>query len=172
MVANLQYQIQGGKELVDVLKKLPEGMGDKVVAGALRSGAKIIQEEAKNSAPVSAIGFSSKSRRDKRTSTKNTKMGQVTELIHLRDQIKITSAKTDGSETRLKVYTGKAFWGLFLEFGTSKMAARPWMRPAFERVKTFVLETIGKTLGKAIETRAEKLAGSLAKSGLLKKGRR
>jgi HK97 gp10 family phage protein len=172
MVGNLQFDIKGGKELADVLKKLPEGMGEKICAASLRAGAKVIQTEAKDSAPVSTVGFSSQSRRDKRTSTKNTKQGQVTELIHLRDQIKITSARTEGLETRLKVYTGKAFWAIFLEFGTSKMAARPWLRPAYERVKAIALQAIGNALGKGIETRAKKLAGSLAKSGLIKKRRR
>lgn len=172
MVGSLQYEISGGKELRDVLKKLPEGMGEKIIASALRGGAKIIQAEAKSAAPVSQVGFSSKSRQDKRTSTKNTKQGQVTQLLHLRDQIKITTAKTLGSETRLKVYTGKAFWALFLEFGTSKMAAKPWLRPAFERTKGVALQQIGKDLGKGIENRAKKLAGSFAKSGLVKRRRK
>jgi len=59
-----------------------------------------------------------------------------------------------------------------LEFGTSIMSARPFFRPAFERTKIAALQEIGNKLGKGIEDRAAKLAGPLAKSGLIKKRRK
>lgn len=34
--------------------------------------------------------------------------------------------------------TGDGFYGFFLEFGTSKLTARPWARPAFERSKNTI----------------------------------
>ncbi len=170
MPGDFQFQMNGASDLRKALNKLPEGMGDKICAAALRGGAKIIREEIKNAAPVGTKSYTGV-RQEKRTRLKNTKQGQVTELLHLRDQIKVTAARTKNLLTSLKVYTGKAFWGQFLEFGTSKMAAIPFFRPAFERTKIAALQEIGNKLGKGIEDRARKLAGPLAKSGLLKKYR-
>lgn len=45
----------------------------------------------------------------------------------------------------------KAFWLRFFEFGTVKMAARPFMHPAFERNKMLVKEKIIPALRDAMK---------------------
>ena len=43
-------------------------------------------------------------------------------------------------------WTGDAFYGRFLEMGTSKMSARPHLRPAYEAKKNQVIEVMRKEL--------------------------
>lgn len=47
--------------------------------------------------------------------------------------------------------TGDGFYGFFLEFGTSKMSARPWVRPAFEQsresIKSIMAAELRRGLG-------------------------
>lgn len=51
----------------------------------------------------------------------------------LRDNIKVRLAKSRKvTAVSYTVSTGQAFWGYFLEFGTVRMAAQPWMRPTFD----------------------------------------
>lgn len=43
-------------------------------------------------------------------------------------------------------------YGAWLEFGTMKMAARPWLRPAVEKVTEKISKIFKESVGKAIET--------------------
>lgn len=45
----------------------------------------------------------------------------------------------------------KIFYGKFLEFGTSKMAARPFLQPAYEKNKDNIQQTIGETLKEGLK---------------------
>jgi phage gpG-like protein len=47
------------------------------------------------------------------------------------------SIDTELTPTEARVGTN-LFYGPYLEFGTSKMAARPWLLPSFERAKVGV----------------------------------
>ncbi len=44
------------------------------------------------------------------------------------------------------VVSASAHYAIYLEYGTYKMAARPFMRPAFEQVKPGFLEAIARAL--------------------------
>ena len=45
---------------------------------------------------------------------------------------------------------GDGFYGFFLEYGTSKMGARPWARPAWERNKRKVKQIMADELRKGM----------------------
>jgi HK97 gp10 family phage protein len=75
---------------------------------ALEAGAEIIQEEVITNVP-------------ERTG-------------NLKDNIKVTEVK----DSKIEVHTGKAYYGLFLEYGTSKMQPKPFMEPSFHNVKAEV----------------------------------
>src|SRR5574337_1230655 len=51
-----------------------------------------------------------------------------------------------------------AYYASWVEFGTSKMAARPFMRPGFEAKKNAAVEAIKDYLAKRIPEEAAKLA--------------
>lgn len=40
-------------------------------------------------------------------------------------------------------------WGAWLEFGTSRVGARPWLQPAYDRVVKTMMDKFKKDLGKA-----------------------
>ena len=49
-----------------------------------------------------------------------------------------------------------AYYGAFVEFGTSKMAARPFMRPAFETRRDYAIEAMRAYLAERIPRELEK----------------
>lgn len=51
----------------------------------------------------------------------------------------------------------RAFWGYFLEYGTNKMNAKPWLRPAFDATKNKVLDIFDKEINKKITRIIKKL---------------
>lgn len=52
-----------------------------------------------------------------------------------------------------------AFYWTFVEFGTSKMSARPFLRPAFVEQQQAAVDRITEKLAERIELEATKLAG-------------
>lgn len=69
----------------------------------------------------------------------------------LRDGLKISKVKKIGGTKYVLVGiekgdNSKIFYGKFLEWGTSKMSARPFLQPAYESNKNQVIETIKSEL--------------------------
>lgn len=147
MVKIEKVQIEGARELDQLLRQLPEKMAASALNSSVRAGAKVIFDEAKARVPV--------------------------DTGSLRDSIRIQKVKESGKTVVFKVGPDKDRWyGIFTEFGTSLRAATPWLRPAFDVMAQKALDKIGESLGKKIEKIAEKLAGPLMKSGLIKRTRR
>lgn len=161
-----QLRIHGAKEMEAVLKQLPDYIAKRVVTGALRKAAEPVLEEARRLAPV---GEEAKGRvrlrRSKRGKVSVSNYGKLKLSLRI---VNVPSKKTAHSAT-VAVSIGKAFWGMFVEFGTRFMGARPFLRPAFESKKHEALDRLGKELGDGIEKAAIKLAGPYLKSGLKRK---
>jgi HK97 gp10 family phage protein len=143
----IKGKVEGAKALEDALKLLPERTRGKLLTGAVRAGANLVKKEIKARAPVGA------------EATKNNR-----KYGHLRDNIIVAMDKTRSAVT-YSVGVGRAFWGRFLEFGTRFMAARPFMRPAFEASRDAAVRKMGDILGKGIEREAAKLAGETKRRG-------
>lgn len=147
----IKGKIEGAKALEEALKLLPERTRGKLVTSAVRTGANVVKKEIKARAPVGT----------EPTLRKRTKKnGEVVQADYgrLRDNIKTMLKKAEKNVT-ISVGIGRAYWGMFLEFGTSKMAARPFIRPAFDASKEAAVKKMGDQLGKGIEREAKKLAG-------------
>lgn len=128
---------EGGRELSAALKALGD---EATVAGrrALRSTGNELRDEIKSAAPVGP--------------------GQHERYGHLRDNIRVREQRAQRDNTIvMAVTTGRAFWGNFLEFGTRKMAARPWMRPVFDRMHSRLIARLGDDLGTQIERAAKRI---------------
>lgn len=71
---------------------------------------------------------------------------------HIKEDIQISSVKTKDGVKSIEVGPGKKTnWrAKFLEFGTSKMTAIPFMAPAFEHKKREIQETIKQKLREAL----------------------
>lgn len=104
MAMKMTLTLQGGKELERKLKTLPTRIRNKVVRTALRSGAKLVQAETKQLAPV-ATGLLRKSLKVRAMKRKKGRIG-----------INVQMGAGD--------YKGETFYGAFVEYG-HKVGKRP-----------------------------------------------
>ncbi|MGI6452444.1 MAG: HK97-gp10 family putative phage morphogenesis protein [Syntrophomonadaceae bacterium] len=115
--------LEGMDEILDRLKKLGQRSAP-AENQALYAGAKIVRDNASQRAPRS-----------------------LKAKEHLADNIVISEPKQDENGKYVEVGPkAPFFYGKFLEYGTSKMTARPFMGPAQAESKKQVLETIRQTL--------------------------
>lgn len=123
--------IEGAKELEKKLLSFEPKLGKKIIRQALRSGAKLILAEAKANVPVDTGA--------------------------LRDSLKVRAMRKRKHRYGVMVQTsegwfkGEQFYGAFVEFGTDKMAAQPFVRPAFDSEKEAAEKTIVDGIRQGIE---------------------
>ena len=160
-----RVEVRGLRELQDALKKLPKKLERRVLNSALSAGARIMVKDAKNRAPVLKDLLNPNRRPG--TLKKNIRARPIKPYEHTASVIvgvrklsskaitafkKSQSGKKGGSQN-----PNDPFYWRFVEFGTSKMQARPFLRPAFEAKKFEAATTIKQKLKVRIELEAEKL---------------
>lgn len=115
--------------VLKALRNLPQNIQNNVMTGAVRAGAKTIADEAKELVPIDT-GDLKKSIKPKKRRAK-------------RYQTKFTISPVRGK--------GMAGWRAhFVEFGTSKQSAQPFMRPAYENNDDKAIKAIGEYIHKRI----------------------
>lgn len=143
-------EIRGLRELSDALKALPKKMERRVLNAALMSGAREIAKEAQIRAPVDKGTV----RRNIRARPGRPDAGHnATVIVSVR---RLTGRAIAKLKAKGKTADDPFYWR-FLEFGTSKAPARPFMRPAFEAKKVSAAHTIKDALKRRIEAEAAKL---------------
>lgn len=144
------------KRVMDALDKLPTAIQERVVVGATRATAKVVADEAKRLAPVDtgrlklSIGVAKAKKKD--TKENHVKFYAVPKT-KLRKTI---SAVVDGKSAKLKTLD-YAYHAHFVEFGTSKMSARPFLRPAVENTLTESVKAFQDYALKRVDKEIEKL---------------
>jgi HK97 gp10 family phage protein len=79
------------------------------------------------------------------------KFSNINEL-HIKDDIQISNIKTEAGVKYVEVGPIKTAWrAKFLEFGTSKMTAKPFMSPAYERNKQNIQKIIQSSIEGALK---------------------
>lgn len=135
----VNFAFTGGTELLKSLNALPSAISTKVQLQALRAGADLMRAEAEALAPRSD------------------------DAPHIADHIIVGLPRTpleDVREEDAAVLMGPEkgfFYGFFLEFGTVRTAAQPFMRPAFDGKAPQSLDVIGKQLWMSIEKASAQL---------------
>lgn len=123
-----EMKIDGIQDFVDDLTRM-YGSIENIADEALQAGGKVILDEAS------------------RTNAFNDRTGTLRKAIKL--------GKTKGSKGQKYVLIGvfkkDAYYGRFIEYGTKKKSARPFLRPAFETKKDEALKEIGRVLKEAID---------------------
>jgi len=164
MIVAENIQLHGLDALKNTLKDLPAVIGEKVLRAALRAAAKPISNEAKARAPVLK---EPDSRRKPGTVQKNIitrqskqeKYGVYVGVKALKKKQILAFRKANG------IKKGKGannpddpYYWIFNEFGTSKMPAAPFLRPAFESRKYESLKKFEDLCKRRVVKEAEKLA--------------
>lgn len=157
------HHIEGLRELGERLKALPKEISGKSggpLLKALRKVAKVVQSRAKDRVrrKTGTLADNIIITRDRRAKDKG-----ATEGVQVTVRYKATGYKDNARNRRsgkvggtYKNY-GPLFYAKFLEFGTSKMPAYPFMRPAFEQSKGEMGALFRTELGAAIDTAVKKL---------------
>jgi HK97 gp10 family phage protein len=119
----------GVPELQAKLNALTAKMQKKTLRTAMKAAGKRVLEEAKAKVPIAAVAS---------LSDKQIEQGKFPGQLH--DSLKIvTSARKFRVSVRVQTdegwFKGDAFYGGFVELGTSKMVAKPYLRPALNENK-------------------------------------
>jgi len=137
-------QIHGLDELRRALKRLPEKVAQKHLKKSTSQAATLVVRAAKGLVPVNTgLVKSSIKKKAMRSPVKT----QATTGIGV-----LAASK----KVRAKKNLGDPYYWKFVEFGTSKMPARPFLRPAFESVKYAAADKIKQVLILGIEKEARK----------------
>jgi HK97 gp10 family phage protein len=149
-------EIQGLKELNKALRELPERIARNVLRASVSAGAAEIRKEVKAKAPV-YTGPVSAGHPPPGTLKRAVYQKQARQLSSLIRQVFIVGVRTGGRKKDKKGRSLDAYYWRFVEFGTEKMAARPFMRPAFEAKKNAAIEAIRSYMAERIPREVEKL---------------
>lgn len=144
-----QSEIRGGRELAALLDAMPRKLSKTLLIRALRRAAADLRREARARAPKRAGGGP--------LGKTGRTPGNLRRAIRLRTR----SGRGDAAPG-LQVYVaGAGFYGRFVEYGTSRMAARPFLRPAFDARVNGMVAQIAADLGREVEQAAVELTRQL-----------
>ena len=142
--------VEGFKEMAKKLRELGPRVARKHLRGATAKAATLIRKKARELAPVDT-GEMRKDIQIKREKTSG-------------DHVASYSVFTRGGKRsrlagRARNVDKDSFYWKFVEFGTAKMPAQPFMRPAFEAEKENAVDALGAELDKRIQKEAADMAG-------------
>lgn len=129
MADSVKVTVNGIDELKRALAELPGKLRRKVLVKALRAGAKEVQKAARVAVPVLSAPSPYRTKGllkrkiSVRVSKESRRAGDVGVFVNVRPAAK----GQRGAKSKLDPY----YWR-FVEFGTKKMTARPFMQPAAE----------------------------------------
>ncbi len=146
------FHIFGLSETIDTLKQVGVDVQERIIMPALTKAAEPILEAAQRYAPVSVDGSHGNPAGTLRDSLVIKKIGRTK-----RNAFAVHVDTSEGA------YKGAAFYAAFHEYGTRKMAARPFMRPAFDDQKKNALAIFTHELKVGCEQVAKSLAKHAAK---------
>jgi HK97 gp10 family phage protein len=150
-MADSFMELKGFKELADAMREMPERVAQNALRSAVAAGATVIREEARKLAPVDT----GEMRRDilvkrERGNRSNPMVATYSVFVRSGKKSRLAGKKRDVQRD--------SFYWRFVEFGTAKMAAQPFMRPAFEARKEAAVEAIRAKLDDRIQKTATELA--------------
>ena len=122
--------LRGFDEADAVLRDLPDAVENRVLQKATRAGGNVWRKLLRAAAP-------------KHSGKQSPASAQYGTLVRNIKTAVLRKAKAKGRRG-VRVSTGAGFWGMFLEFGTRFIAARPWFRPTVEASRDEVEAAMAK----------------------------
>ena len=152
-VPKVDISMLGDKELQRKLNRLTGPKAKTVVRSAIRKSAKRAQRRMVANLSGNPVGVDSgrllaaiKGAKVANASSRGTLYYGVP--LPTREQLGIPKKDRGGKKA--------GYYPVILEYGTSRMAARPWMRPAIDDTADSEKAQIGRDIGKGIERLARK----------------
>lgn len=148
------------KKLLKALEQFPSNVQKNIMVGATRAGANIIKNEAKANVPVDTGNLRKSIKILKRKAKVKTEVRFSVSPMR-ESNLNFRGLSRGSYSHKIKELKGfrKAggYYAHMVEFGTSSMAATPFMRPAFESqtdesltaTKKYIMERIPKEVAKA-----------------------
>lgn len=166
-------KLVGLEGVMNTIRGLPRELkAGRIIRTAVRKGAQVVQKEAKvnvrriiaepnkNEEPSKSTGLLEESIIVKRTQPEGGKLGEAF-LLGPFARLKYAATRLNRRLGRVgKTYDtaiGPAFYAWFLEFGTERMRAHPFVRPAYEAKKTEAIAVIVSEITKGAERALRKL---------------
>ena len=141
------------------LAQLPGRVGRNVLRGAVNAGATVIRKEVVSRAPQ-YTGPVAAGHPPPGTLKKAVYQKQIAELSNATRQTFFVGVRQGKKQQTVKrgksIVNLDAYYGRFVEFGTSKMSARPFVRPAFEAKKDAAIEAMRAYMAERIPRELEK----------------
>jgi len=152
-------KIEGLAELAKALRELPDRVAKNGLRVCVYAGAKVIRDEARMRAPKAAESLGP-NQPPPGTLKRSVIMKHIPELSSLTRQTFFVTVR-HGKKYRKQGKKGNlsqdAWYWRFIEFGTRKMAARPFLRPALESRRREAVDAMKERLTQRIEMEAKAL---------------
>ncbi len=154
------FKIEGLAELGKALRELPERVARNGLRVSVYAGAKVVRDEARARAPKAAQSLGP-NQPPPGTLKRSVIMKHIPELSSLTRQTFFVTVR-HGKKYRKQGKKGNlsqdAWYWRFVEFGTRKMRARPFLRPALEAKRREAGQAMKDRLSERIEMEANKLS--------------
>lgn len=135
--------VENPEGLTAAIDALSQVASESVLRQATVAGARVIFDEVKVRTPIGIATWESRNGKQKRYPG------------FLRDNILIAYDKERSADglraTYLVTWSKDAFYGRFVEYGTSKMAARPFLRPAYEAMKNAAADKYSEVIDQKVK---------------------
>jgi HK97 gp10 family phage protein len=152
-------RVEGLRELDHALRELPDRIANRGLRASVYAGAKVIRDEAKIRAPKAARSLGPY-QPPPGTLKRSIIMKHVRELSGGGRQtffVLVRHGKKYRKQGKRGNLSQDAWYWRFLEFGTRKMHARPFLRPALEAKRREAVSAIKERLIQRIELEAKGL---------------
>ncbi len=159
MLKRETVRIEGLAELDRALRELPERLARNGLHASVYAGAKVIRDEAKVRAPKAAASLGP-NHPPPGTLKRSVIMKRIRELSGAGRQtffVLVRHGKKYRKQGKKQNLSQDAWYWRFLEFGSRKMSARPFLRPALEAKRAEAAQAIKTRLAERIELEAKTL---------------
>lgn len=158
----VEIKIEGLKEMAAALRKLPENVANKILSGAVSPAAAMIRDAARRMAPVYQ-GDVSAGHPPPGTLQKAIFIAKLRTEKTTAHYIVWVKHGTRFQKVGKKLTNQDAYYWTWVEFGTAKSRAHPFLRPAYEALKGDALRVITTNLDKGIQAEAKAVAWGVPK---------
>ena len=173
-------QVSGLKELHRILDELPARLQNNVLRGAVRAGAKVLQETAARKARIAtafdnARGDQGRLAQNIVTASRRDRNGELVGGIRVKHHRYVTVGRTRSGKPKNRYYDPGRLWHIF-EFGTEErtqkkfkrkarrtgfIASRPYIRPTVTERADAAVDRVRDYLAQRIDKEAMRLAAAV-----------